>query len=153
MIIITFQAITALAHLRAAVLFVADPSEQCGYSMEQQVSLFNNIRPLFANKPLIFVFNKTDIMRYEDLAEGKRECIEPVISDPDILVLEMSTVNEDGVMNVKQEACERLLSFRVEAKLRTKKVDDFLNRLHVAVPKPRDDKQRLPYIPGKDRKF
>ena len=53
------QAITALAHLRAAVLIVADPSEQCGYNMEQQVSLFNNIRPLFANKPLIFVFNKT----------------------------------------------------------------------------------------------
>ncbi|OXA56051.1 Nucleolar GTP-binding protein 1 [Folsomia candida] len=60
---------------------------------------------------------------------------------------ELSLVNEDGVMNVKQEACDRLLSFRVDAKLRTKKVNDFLNRLHVAVQKPRDDKQRLPFIP------
>ncbi len=92
-----------MAHLRAAVLYVADPSEQCGYSMEQQINLFNNIRPLFANKPLIFVFNKTDVMRHEDLSSAKKECIEPIISDPDILVLEMSTVNEDGVMAVKQE--------------------------------------------------
>ena len=37
---------------------------------------------------------------------------------------------------------------RVEAKMRTKKVNEFLNRLHVAQPQPRDDKARLPYIPG-----
>jgi nucleolar GTP-binding protein len=31
------QAITALAHLNAAILFVMDISETCGYSIEQQV--------------------------------------------------------------------------------------------------------------------
>jgi len=72
-----------------------------------------------------------------------------VVNDPDVLVLEMSTVSEDGVMMVKQEACERLLSFRVESKMRSKKVTDFMNRLHIATPQPRDDKQRLPFIPGK----
>lgn len=44
------QAITALAHLRAAVLYVMDLSEQCGHTLSQQLELFNNIRPLFANK-------------------------------------------------------------------------------------------------------
>lgn len=44
------QAITALAHLRAAVLYVMDVSEQCGHSLEEQVELFRNIKPLFANK-------------------------------------------------------------------------------------------------------
>ena len=34
---IEMQAITALAHLRAAVLYVMDVSEQCGYSIPQQV--------------------------------------------------------------------------------------------------------------------
>ena len=34
---IEMQAITALAHLRAAVLYVMDVSEQCGHSLEQQV--------------------------------------------------------------------------------------------------------------------
>ena len=35
---IEMQAITALAHLRAAVLYVMDPSEQCGHTIEQQVT-------------------------------------------------------------------------------------------------------------------
>lgn len=34
---IEMQAITALAHLRAAVLYVLDVSEQCGHSIEEQV--------------------------------------------------------------------------------------------------------------------
>lgn len=47
---IEMQAITALAHLRAAVLYVMDVSEQCGHTLPEQLELFNNIRPLFANK-------------------------------------------------------------------------------------------------------
>lgn len=47
---IEMQAITALAHLRAAVLYVMDVSEQCGHTLQEQLELFNNIRPLFANK-------------------------------------------------------------------------------------------------------
>merc|ERR1712037_821745 len=31
---IEMQAVTALAHLRAAVLYVIDPSEQCGHTLE-----------------------------------------------------------------------------------------------------------------------
>ena len=38
------------------------------------------------------------------------------------------------------QACERLLEMRVAAKLRGSKVDDFINRLHVAVPAKRDSK-------------
>ena len=34
------QAITALAHLRACVLYFLDPSEECGHTLEQQLSLF-----------------------------------------------------------------------------------------------------------------
>lgn len=33
------QAITALAHLRAAILYVMDISETCGYTLEEQVSV------------------------------------------------------------------------------------------------------------------
>ena len=52
------QSITALAHLRAAVLYIVDISEQCGYSIAQQAALFDSIKPLFANKPLLIVANK-----------------------------------------------------------------------------------------------
>lgn len=34
------QSITALAHLRAAVLYVIDISEQCGFTIKQQVGFF-----------------------------------------------------------------------------------------------------------------
>ena len=34
---IEMQAITALAHLRACILYVMDVSEQCGYSLKEQV--------------------------------------------------------------------------------------------------------------------
>lgn len=51
---IEMQAITALAHLRAAVLYVTDLSEQCGHSLDEQLELFRNIKPLFANKVGIF---------------------------------------------------------------------------------------------------
>ena len=52
------QSITALAHLRAAVLYVLDVSEQCGYTIQQQATLFHSISPLFASKPLLVVANK-----------------------------------------------------------------------------------------------
>lgn len=35
------QAITALAHLRAAILYVMDISETCGYTLEEQVCEYN----------------------------------------------------------------------------------------------------------------
>merc|ERR1711974_183376 len=60
---IEMQAITALAHLRAVVLYVMDVSEQCGNTVEAQFALFDNIRPLFANKPLLVVANKTDVWK------------------------------------------------------------------------------------------
>lgn len=46
------------------------------------------------------------------------------------------------------QACERLLTHRLEMKMNTKKVDSILNRVHVAMPAPRDDKPRPPCIPG-----
>lgn len=37
---IEMQAITAMAHLRASILYIMDVSEQCGYSIDEQVSTF-----------------------------------------------------------------------------------------------------------------
>lgn len=70
-----YQAITALAHLRAAILYIMDVSEQCGHTLEEQIELFNGIKPLFANKPLIVVLNKVDVIRPEELTEEKRELL------------------------------------------------------------------------------
>ncbi|XP_061164106.1 GTP-binding protein 4-like [Saccostrea echinata] len=143
---IEMQAITALAHLRAAVLYVMDLSEQCGYSIEQQIELFNNIKPLFVNKPLIICTNKIDVVRIDDLPKEKAELMKE-FEENDIPVLPMSTLTEEGVMDVKIQACEKLLQYRIDSKIKGKKVNDVMNRLHVAMPAKRDNKERPPCIP------
>ncbi|XP_031831744.1 nucleolar GTP-binding protein 1 [Nomia melanderi] len=144
--VIEMQAITALAHLRAAVLYFCDISEQCGHTLDEQVKLFESIKPLFANKPLTVVLNKVDVLRLEELPPEKHTLLKS-LEDKEVPLLEMSTITDFGVMDVKIQACERLLSYRVDQKIRTKKVEGLLNRLHVAQPVPRDSKVRAPCIP------
>jgi nucleolar GTP-binding protein len=143
---IEMQSITALAHLRAAIIYIIDISEQCGYNIKQQVALFHSIKALFTNKPVLVVLNKTDITKVEELNEEERKMVQSLAVDG-AEVVTMSTLTDDGVSVVKQTACEKLLAQRVEAKLKGKKVADSLNRLHVAQPQARDGKQRPAFIP------
>eukprot|EP00850_Spirogloea_muscicola_P012294 SM000079S22412 [mRNA] locus=s79:32624:36429:- [translate_table: standard] len=159
---IEMLAITALAHLRATVLFVVDLSGSCGYSISQQAHLFHSIKPLFANKPLLIACNKVDLQPAETLFEedkklleemkqeaarcGSRLPMEGMETENDSLFF-MSTVTEEGVAAVKNSACEKLLQQRVEVKMKSKKLADVVNRMHVAVPKARDHKERPPVIP------
>lgn len=145
--VIEMQAVTALAHLRACVLYVMDLSEQCGHALDEQVKLFESIKPLFANKPLLVVANKTDIISLDELPKERRAVLKSIEDDTNITFLQMSTVNDSGVMEVKTTACEKLLSYRVDQKMRSKKMDGVLNRLHVAMPKVRDNIDRPPCIP------
>lgn len=144
---IEMQAITALAHLRAAVLYFLDPSEQCGHTLDQQKKLFDSIKPLFNNKPLIVVSNKMDIVKRSEFTEEKEEIFKDIEKEIGRSVLEMSTATEEGVMEVKNMSCDLLLQHRVELKYKSKKVDTILNRLHVAEPVARDNKERPAFIP------
>lgn len=99
---IEMQAITALAHIRACILFIMDPSEQCGHSLEQQLSLFENIKPLFNNKPILIVLNKTDVWKQEGLSADRQNVINK-LNELNLKIMEMSTVNETGVIEVKNE--------------------------------------------------
>lgn len=143
---IEMQAITALAHLRACVLFIMDLSEQCGYAIEDQINLFDSIRPLFINKPLILVINKIDVLRLEELPEERKTFLSKIDKE-EIPVMQMSTVTGEGVIELRNTACDYLLAHRIESKMKSNKTEGILNRLHVAMPVPRDDKERPPYIP------
>ncbi|XP_022962338.1 nucleolar GTP-binding protein 1-like [Cucurbita moschata] len=159
--IIEMCSITALAHLRAAVLFFLDISGSCGYTIAQQAALFHSIKSLFMNKPLIIVCNKTDLQPLDGIPEEdmklvkdmEAEAMKTVMGQGDEstgeegVLLTMSTLTEEGVIAVKNAACERLLNQRVELKMKSKRINDCLNRFHVAMPKPRDQKQRPPCIP------
>ncbi|KAK3880850.1 hypothetical protein Pcinc_014683 [Petrolisthes cinctipes] len=147
---IELQAITALAHIRAAVIFFLDTSEKCGVPLDQQLCIYKSIKPLFANKPLIVVCNKVDIINLEQLGKEspeKRELVAELERDH-VPVRQMSTITHEGVMDVKKEACDSLLGMRVELKMRSRKAESILNRVHVAMPAARDNKKRKPFIPA-----
>ena len=147
--IIEMQAITALAHLDACVLYFIDVSEQCGYSIEQQVHLFTSIRPLFKNKPLVIIANKTDIKPYDDLSEKDKELLEKAAREHNTYLIKMSNITGDGVATVKQSACDILLKYRkVTQQGAAKKDITSIDQVHVATPTQiRDNRKRLPNIP------
>jgi len=144
---IEMQAIIALAHLTCSVLYFCDISEHCGYSIEQQCSLFRSIKPLFANKQLILVVNKVDEQPWETLDPEKKEMIESLVKDANCSLMTMSNVSEHGVSEVKAAACEKLLASRVDARVSGKKIEGVMNRLQVFHPTPRDNVERGAYIP------
>ncbi|KAI0075852.1 GTP binding protein 4 [Panus rudis PR-1116 ss-1] len=144
---IEMQSITALAHLKACVLYFMDLSEQCGYSVEAQCKLFHSIKPLFANKPTVLVLNKVDVKRLEDLTPDVRAMVDEIINTEGVLHVQTSCYTDEGVMELKNKACDALLEHRVDSKLKGNKVNSILNRLHVAQPKARDDVVREPFIP------
>ncbi|KAF9150162.1 Nucleolar GTP-binding protein 1 [Linnemannia schmuckeri] len=145
---IEMQSITALAHLRCAVLYFIDLSERCGYSIKEQVSLFHSIKPLFANKPVMLVINKIDAMKIEDISAEDRALLDNIVDNDKVEMMGMSCYTEEGVMNVKQSACDRLLQARVDSKMKGHKINDILNKIHLTQPQPRDDNPRLPFIPA-----
>lgn len=145
---IEMQAITALAHLTCSVLYFIDISEQCGYTIEQQCSLFQSIKPLFANKELLVVVNKIDAQPWETLEQDKKDMIEALVKDsPNCSFMTMSNMTEKGVSEVKATACDRLLATRVESRISGKKVDGVMNRLQVFYPEARDNLERDAFIP------
>ncbi|KAJ9654892.1 Nucleolar GTP-binding protein 1 [Neophaeococcomyces mojaviensis] len=145
---IEMQSITAIAHLRSACLYFMDLSEQCGYSVEAQINLFNSIRPLFANKLVFIVVNKTDVTKPEDLHEDlQKQLSDLVTQNSNTELLQLSCITNEGVQNVKNTVCDRLIEERVAAKLKsgqasqpatadtpTGRLGELLARIHVARP-------------------
>ena len=140
---IEMQSITAVAHLRSAIMYFMDLSEQCGYSVSDQIKLFHSIKPLFANKIVFVVINKIDVRRPEDLEPELQEQLQTVLKSGDIELLQLSCTTTEGVTAVKNAACDKLLAERVAQKLKsgtassgapTGRLGDVLARIHVAQP-------------------
>ena len=151
---IEMQSITAIAHLRSAILYFMDLSEQCGYSVQAQIQLFQSIKPLFSNKLVFVVINKIDIMRPEDLDVETKAMLDGILKSGDVELLQLSCTTTEGVTEVKNAACERLIAERVAQKLKAGtnssgtiggRLGDVLTRIHVA--QPLGGVVREPYIP------
>lgn len=145
---IEMQAITALAHLQCCVLYFLDISEQCGYPLDQQIKLFESIKPLFTNKEVIIVANKTDVIPYENLSKYQRDLIEKTAKNANAELIPMSNISEMNISKLKMIACDKLLEARVDAKLSAGRMkDDIMTRITVVTPKARDNQVREAFIP------
>ena len=71
------QAVSALEHLADCVLVLVDPSETCGYTLEDQLELRDQVASRFAEVPVLTVCNKADLSReveadrYMSVTEGE----------------------------------------------------------------------------------
>jgi nucleolar GTP-binding protein len=167
---IEMQSITAIAHLRSAIMYFMDLSEQCGYTVSAQMALFSSIKPLFANKLTFIVINKTDQMKPEDLDPETQQQLQDLLTqNSNTELLQVSCVTNDGVQEVKNAVCDRLIADRVAAKLKAGqasqsssadapggRLGDLLARIHVA--RPMEGSVSETYIPeaiknGTHKKF
>lgn len=140
---IEHQSICAIAHLRAHILYFMDLSEQCGYSVASQIALFNNIKPLFANKLITIVINKIDLMRPSQLDAETQEQLQSMLKSGEVEMLELSCNTQEGVMQVRNHVCDRLIAARNAEKLKagtnsvgepSGRLGELLRRIHVAQP-------------------
>jgi nucleolar GTP-binding protein len=95
----------------------------------------------------MLVINKIDVTRLEDLHPDNRALVQEIIDTEDVQCVQVSCYSEEGVMDLKNKACDALLAQRVDAKLKGNKINTIINRIHVAQPKPRDEVVREPFIP------
>ena len=73
--------------------------------------------------------------------------MQEIIDADGVQCVQVSCYSEEGVMDLKNKACDALLAQRVDAKLKGNKINSIINRIHVAQPKPRDEVVREPFIP------
>lgn len=120
-----------------------DLSEQCGYSVSDQIKLFKSIKPLFSNKLVFVVVNKIDVARPEDLSTEMQAELQSILQPGEVELLQLSCNTAEGVQEVKNAACERLIAERVNQKLKAGtnnsgniggRLADVMSRIHVATP-------------------
>jgi len=110
-----------------------DVSEMCGYNIATQVALFHSIKPLFRNRPLLIVLNKSDLRKVADLDPTEKALIEGMKADASETVefFTTSCTTRDGVDDVRAKACDQLLSMRVDQKVKQGKAEGVRARIHI----------------------
>lgn len=114
------------------------------------MKLFTSIKPLFKNKPLVIVLNKTDIKPYSEIKQEDKNLIESIAKENNTYLIQMSNVSGDGVSDVKSSACDILIDFRFANKKKTERAigDNVLDKIYVAQPSQvRGERTRRPNIP------
>lgn len=74
--------------------------------------------------------------------------IENLAQESNAFLIQMSNLSGDGISDVRAKACDILLDHRLTQKAKDpKKAESIMQKLHMAVPKKRDNKVRDVSIP------
>jgi nucleolar GTP-binding protein len=116
------EAIAALKYLAHVIIFMIDPSETCGWTLEQQLNLLKEVRRMFPLNPLLVVLNKVDITPPEQLGKARAEV-------PD--VYEIIAITGEGVERLMNDAVDE-----VDLKSMEESVKEYLSSLQSDNPSP-----------------
>ncbi|NJE84712.1 NOG1 family protein [Thermococcus sp. CX2] len=95
------QAILALKHLGRVIVYIFDPSEYCGFPIEEQMHLFDEIYEEFRDFPFIVVLNKVDIADEEKIKQ-----VEEFVRSKGLEPLRISALNGEGLEELKRRVIE-----------------------------------------------
>ncbi|NJE46339.1 NOG1 family protein [Thermococcus sp. GR7] len=95
------QAILALKHLGRVIVYIFDPSEYCGFPIEEQMHLFEEIYEEFKDFPFIVVLNKMDIADEEKIRQ-----VEEFVKSKGLKPLRISALNGEGLNELKRRVIE-----------------------------------------------
>jgi nucleolar GTP-binding protein len=76
------QALSAMMNVASVVLFILDPSEHCGYPMELQLNLLEEVKGM-VKSPVIVVANKSDLVApegYQTMSTADGTGVEEVLA-------------------------------------------------------------------------
>ncbi|MDD1730600.1 MAG: nucleolar GTP-binding protein [Methanosaeta sp. NSM2] len=107
------QTVAALSHLQGVVVYILDPSEHCGYPLQSQLSLAEDLKN-WIGLPMLIVANKADILRFGE----------------DRNVPEMSTETGQGVENVLERLVSLLESERSAEADKTSPIESEQDNAH-----------------------
>lgn len=96
----------------------------------------------------MLIINKIDVMRPEDLGPDDKALIDEIIVKDSVPMLQLSCFTDEGVMSVRNTACDTLLADRVGQKIKAGgRMAGVINKLHLTTPVVRDEKARPAFIP------
>lgn len=95
------HAILALKHLGDVIVYIFDPSEYCGFPVEEQTHLFEEILGEFGEFPFIVAINKVDMAD-----KGKVRAIEEFVRSKGLEPVRISALTREGIEELKKRVIE-----------------------------------------------
>ncbi|MEM4577028.1 MAG: GTPase [Candidatus Nezhaarchaeales archaeon] len=67
---IELKAIVALKNLKGGLVFLIDPTETCGYTLDYQLNVLKSVKELFKEKPMVIALTKIDLASQEHIQKA-----------------------------------------------------------------------------------